>query len=969
MSSPRVMIEEWLPTVELGIESRRERGAANALPPISFLHIWWARRPLVAAAGTVLGSVLPAWSSELADAFPTVPEFQDETSYRQWFLRLCGIWGDPVAAKQRIAIANATGEVLGSAAYGYKQAFHNSPDSKTIDQLHQVLSHTWGRVPLVCDPTAGGGSIPFEATRYGLRIVANDLNPIATSILRASIRAPSDFGASLVPDIREWGTKLTERIKTRLLPFFDMPAEPRSDNNSYIFARTVACPRTGKTVPLVPNWWLRKGDKGVAVRLITEQNGVELETPEFEVVAKRDIDFDADNGTVAGGMGVSPWDQLAIEGDYIKSEAKAGRMGSILYAVATRVGRVRGFRAPDQIDLDSIRAAESELERLLPMWEAEDVIPDETRYIGPADRSANYGISHHRDLFSPRQLLVHGTFVEEFRKLTAEIHAELGTERGDAVLTEIGMMQGKAVNWNAALSSWNAARQTMRSVFDRHDFAFKWTYAEFEGASELFPWCLDQVVGAYQGICELIEPSDADRADVKKVERPVPTITAGNGADLDGVDSGSVELVCIDPPYYDNVMYAELADFFYVWEKRTLGRIHPDLFVSELTDKQNEAVANPARFADFGPRRKELANQDYQAKMEAIFAESSRILRDDGVMTVMFTHKKAEAWDTLGTALMEAGFTIETSWPVNTEFEHSLHQAKKNAAASTIMLVCRKRAARLEGDTNPYFDDLEAEVRAAAREAMERFSNAGIEGVDLLLATYGPALSVISSAWPVYSSEADDSGRSLLLRPEQALEAAREELVSRQIKRLVGTEANLDPLTDFAMIAWDTFRAAEFPFDEARRLALAVGGLDVDDLVKARLLEKKAGSVVMLEPKKRVRRGDDPTLPGVRPAATEFGASIDAVHTLIYVADVDGVPAARALIARAGIDKDEAFLACFQGLVNSIPRTKDKGEWVRPEAATLDLLATTCFPDIQVPIDPDPAYEEDDQQELDLSGT
>ena len=213
--------------------------------------------------------------------------------------------------------------------------------------------------------------------------------------------------------------------------------------------------------------------------------------------------------------------------------------------------------------------------------------------------------------------------------------------------------------------------------------------------------------------------------------------------------------------------------------------------------------------------------------MTAIFAECSRILDNRGVMTVMFTHKEADAWDSLGTALMESGFTIETSWPVNTESEQSIHQAKKNAAASTIMLVCRKREPR-QSSSHPFFEDLEAEVRAAAREATVRFAAAGISGVDLLLSTYGPALSVISANWPVFSSEADEAtGRSRLLRPEEALDAAREEVVRLRRQRLVGSEAALDAMTDFALLAWDTFKAAEFPFDEARRLALASGGLSV----------------------------------------------------------------------------------------------------------------------------------------------
>jgi adenine-specific DNA methylase len=396
-------------------------------------------------------------------------------------------------------------------------------------------------------------------------------------------------------------------------------------------------------------------------------------------------------------------------------------------------------------------------------------------------------------------------------------------------------------------------------------------------------------------------------------------------------------------------MYAELADFFYVWEKLTLGLVWPEFYADELCDKKNEAVANEARFAEAGKRRRELANADYEAKMTAIFAECRRVLRDDGVLTVMFTHKRAEAWDTLGMSLMEAGFTIETSWPVATESEQSLHQAKKNAAASTIMLVCRKRV-DARGDP-AYFEDVEGEVRAAARDALARFSAFGMEGVDLLLSTYGPALSVISSRWPVYSSEGDpQTGKSRLLRPEEALDSARGELVRLQRQRLIGQAAQLDPITDFVLLAWEIFKAREFPFDEARRLALAVGGLDIDELVRAKVIEKKSGTVLLSPPAKRVRgRADlEVGLPGIYMEAQSFPVTIDALHTAMYFVDQDGPAASKAWLDRVGLSDDARFQASLQGLVNAMPRTKTKDKWDLPEAEWLDALCF-YFPDVTVP--------------------
>ncbi|MDR9392325.1 MAG: DUF1156 domain-containing protein [Trueperaceae bacterium] len=940
---PRVLIEDWLPVKALGIESRRESAPIpGQFPKLKTLHVWWARRPLAASAGAVLGSVMPAWSESLAESYPEEERLASRDAYHAWFHRLCGILGDPVSASEATKAAIERGERIAN-PYTYKQAFKNSPETTDLDVLHRILTSTWGAMPSLIDPTAGGGSIPFEATRYGISTTANDLNPVASAVLRAGVATPSKHGPELRANLERWGSILTERITTAMQWFFPTVHEGELAA-TFLFARSIACPRTGKPVPLAPNWWLRKDKGGVAVRLVTERNGRPLDDPEFEIVTGKDIDFDPDDGTVAHGTGVSPWDGLAIDGDYIKKEAQEGRMGSILYAVATRTGKRRGFRAPTRTDLDALAAAEATLEDKLPEWLASDVIPREAVPEGNDSRPHQYGMSYWRDMFSPRQLLVHGTFVEEFRKLIPEVRSEVDDDdRANAILALLTMMQGKALNYNSRMSVWHPTRNSMANTFDRHDFSFKWTHGEFEGARELYPWTLSQLLDAYEGIAALLPPSDEGSSYAVELEHPVPgpiDTRQGNAANLDGIPDGSQHAIVVDPPYYDNVMYAELSDYFYVWEKRTLGLIWPEFFEDDLADKKNEAVANPARFKSAGRRKNELATADYEAKMTAIFEEAHRVLHDDGVLTVMFTHKKAEAWDTLGTSLMDAGFTIETSWPVPTESENSLHQAKKNAAQSTIFLVCRKRQAR--GDDVTFFDDIESDVRHAARDALARFTEFGIDGVDLLLSTYGPALSVISSHWPVYSSEIDpDTGDNRRLKPEEALDAAREELVTLQRSRLIGRAANLDAYTDFTLLAWETFKAREFPYDEARRLALAVGGLDVDILTKAKLLTKKSGSVTLLEPHQRVRRRGEANaaLPGVHLDADAFEHVIDAVHTALYVTRQDGGATARDWLERRGLAKDARFLATVQGLVNAIPRTKKQGAWVVPEAGALDELA------------------------------
>ncbi len=948
---PRVLIEDWLPVEEIGIECVRESAPIpGQFPKLKTLHVWWARRPLVASAAAVLGSLMPAWTPDLAQRFSEHPELQSEDAYRKWFLKLCGILGDPIQARKMIDEAVAKGTTTKGNAYGYPQAFKNSPTPEDLSRLHQVLSSVWGEVPSMIDPTAGGGSIPFEALRYGLPTLANELNPVASAVLQAGVRIPTTYQIGLLPDLKKWGDLICGRLVARLTGFF--PSGADGDVATFIYARTVACPRTGKTVPLAGDWSLRRGDKPVAVRLVTQRNGTDLHEPAIEILdGKSEIrDYDPKAAaTWTRGKAVSPWDGQVIDGDYIRAEAQAGRMGDLLYAVAVRVGKKRSFRAPTDTDLQGIAAAEAELQRLLPEWQNADIVPDEPVPPGNDERPHLYGMPHWRDMFTSRQLLVHGCFVEEYRKLIPEIREAYAGDpaRADAVLTLLAMINAKALNFNSRQSTWSM-RQTIRGTFDMHAFPFKKTFGEFEGGRELYPWCLSQMLDAYKGIASLIDSGSQQSAELgglPAVSRAEVIISNANAANLADVADESRTLVCIDPPYYDNVQYAELSDYFYVWHKRTLGQVLPDGFTSPLTNKADEAVKNKARFAALGHRANEMAHDDYTLKMSAIFAECRRVLRKDGVMCVMFTHKAADAWDALGTALLEAGFSIETSWPVHTESQSSLHQARQNSANSTIFLVCRKRPARSADTAVRYLSDIEPELRDAVAASLRSAQASGLSGVDLMLATYGPALSVLSRNWPVHADEAGEDGRSRRLRPEEALNIARSEVTRLMLSRLVGSQAGFDPITDFTILAWEVFGARVFPFDDARRLAYATGGLDVGDLQKQRIVSASAGKVTLCTPDER-RRGSG----GVDRAAISFTRQIDAVHTAMYVAASDGLGTAKAWLDERGLRNDTDFKRCLGAFARALPNTrKPDGRWNVAEAEMAHSLISTHFADISLP--------------------
>jgi adenine-specific DNA methylase len=897
---------------------------------------------LTVSRAAVLASLLPQWDEhwpeQLLSKFPT------EESYQQWFTRFLGILGDPVAARKLIDHEQASGIRTPGNKYGYRRAFTYNPPQEDVETMIDLLQHTWGVQQLsVLDPMAGGGSIPFESLRFGFSTYAGELNPVASVVLTATLDYPARYGLELGDHILKWGKRWYELAVAKLRPYFEPPpGAPR--RTIYLWARTVACPTTGKAVPLSPNWWISKAPKAIAARLLTNPDWQE---PRFELVRGDAIDFDPDEGTVSRGVGRSPWTGDVIDGDYIKREAQGGRMGQLLYAVEVNTPSGKEYQTPAEGDKEAARRAEAALAENLPRWEAAGLVPREPFPKDSNDpRPLHYGMPTWADFFSPRQLLSLLTFLETLREVGVELGKELPAEQAKAVETYLAFAIDKAADYNSRMSHWHSGRTVMVNKFQRHDYSFKWSHGEFNATANLLPWALSQIEDSYRDLAQLVAPAQLAFWRTE-VGRPLDRLHVWKGSSdsMQHVDDGSVHLVCVDPPYYDNVMYAELSDFFYVWLKRSVGHLYPDFFRDQLTSKDEEAVANPARFADMGRKKGELAEQDYQRKMGAAFREMHRVLHPQGVLTVMFTHKRVEAWDTLATALIGAGFAVKASWPVHTESEHSLHQARKNAAASTILLVCRKRSA--EGEP-VWWDDIRGHVRRVARVKAEEFAARGIGGVDLYISTFGPALSVISENWPVLTSEVDEkTGQPKPLRPETALDLAREEVIAlRKRGLLLGREVQFDPITDWYLMAWDAFRAEEFPADEARKLAIALG-LDVEaDLVRGkRVIAKKGSYVTLQKPKQRRRRGL------ADPEAVVFDTLLDAAHAAMLIYQEDGAKACESFLRNTGLLNDGTFKACLQALLNAVPRTKIKDKFVRVEAELLENMRLAFFEDLTPPPD------------------
>jgi len=941
---PKLKIQGQLPIRTTGIETKRERKNYSDLPPQNYVHVWWARRPTPATRLAILSSILP--------------EDTDDDTLLQWM----GITpenksrGESIAdhvRKKEKTVDQRDGLVYEH--YGYRKAYKNLPDVKEREKIHTLAKETWGgELPTVLDATAGGGSIPFESVRYEFPTIANELNPVASVILKSVLNHPRING-DLSDDIQRWGNKINQRARERLKEYF--PHERGERPLEYLWAHTITCPDCGLKLPLSPNWWLDKGSggEGIAARPNVSESS---DTVNFEVVELpsqvHTHEFNPTEGTVTYGKGECLRCDVIIEGDEVKEQAQAGEMDYQLYAIhiehtaASSKGKdgERGFRAPNNRDLEAVEKAretisgDPELSTLL-----NGEIPDGNKTSEPR----RYGITKWRDMYSDRQLLTHYTYWQAFEDVKGEIRSEYSSEVSDVILTFLAIASDKSLNYSSRLSSWIKSRASVRSVFERHDFAFKWSFAEsnLTAPGLGYDWVLDSIVEVYEELRELSGHSQA-----------VVSVYQGDAAQLP-IEDGETEIIVLDPPYYDNVMYAELSDYFYVWLRKYLDDVYPDFFMDEVTEKHDEAVANPSKFNNLvgeNQSKNTLAKNDYEGKMTDIFAEMYRVLDPDGVFSLMFTHKKTEAWDTLTKALINAGFVVTATHPVSTERPDSLHQAGQNAAESTILLASEKRKSQSGSQT--LWSDIKTETRKVARDRAKELdeSEAEFAKVDVILASFGPTLEVFTENYPVVDDEGNEVAPQTAL--DEARAAVRDYFVDKYLNEGV---REIDPKSEWYILSWLVFEAQRFPYDEARRLAIGVGE-DLDSLKKIhRMWRKRSGDVLLRPHGDRVqnvnrdrdkRSGRKP----VDPDALSFTTDLDKVHVAMHIYDTKGATEAWNWMNDRNCGSDPAFKATLKALLRVLPHDHEDWNIARDIAAgeTGELLDLDIDADI---------FQEDDNDE------
>lgn len=872
----RRLIEDYIPVEAISVASVHEKTTRYGSP--SMIHLWWARRPLAAARAAVYATLVPV------DGTP------DDARSDDFFVSLCQ-WG---AGDQTIA-----------------------------DARERVLAANGGVRPKVLDLFAGGGAIPLEAARLGCDTTAVELNPVAHLIERCTLDYPQRFGPGLADDVREYGRRWVDRTWDRVGHLYPRVREPQGEQQrlgedpaadratgrpiAYLWTRTVPCPNTAggaHDIPLVRQTWLaKKKGRFMALKPVVDREARALSWQVIEAESAEALGFDP-AGFSSRGKASCLICGAAVDAKEIKALGLAGRMGitPLAAVVANPSGRGRDYlpvgkyEQPSEVDCDAVLAG-------LDVTPPEELIQasDTLNFKVPL-----YGLTRFRDLFTPRQLATLCAFAHGVREAHAKMLADgMEAQRAEAVCAYLGLSLDRCADRCSTLCRYDtrADGERMTNTFARQALPMVWDFVEgvpFVGAGGDMSAYVEMAADIIESVAVGVARVECHRTSATQLPDHDETFDA----------------VITDPPYYDNISYADLSDFFYVWLKRSVGFLFEDEFSGELTPKRREAIMAPYRHDGSKP----AARAFYEEEMANAFAEAHRVLKPNAPLVCVYAHKTTLGWAALVEALRRARFTITEAWPLDTEMpERSIGQGTASLASS-IFLVARRR----DDETTGAYHEVVAELDGIIEERLERLTQAGVSGSDLVIATIGAALRPFTRHASVELPSGEPVAAETFLTDVQTrvLDA-----VLAKVHDLGADIGAIDAATRYYVLSRTMFGWADIEFDEANNLA-RTAGVELKDALASgpHPLADVKGKAVHLRDFEE--RGDDPDL------GLSGTALIDVLHGVIWRANhrVGDLPDYLARV-RPDTDRLRAVAQALQGKA-----LRDQGESKAPEAQACERL-------------------------------
>lgn len=896
MSKDRRLIEDYLPIEKISEEASREKSIRKG--HISTLHLWWARRPLVACRAAVYGALVPSSRFVPNGASDDKKKSLGRANAAKFVEGLCQYPASPNI------VAEAQRHILEAHAERLTQETGKKVTANDIVE---------GRAPRpkVLDMFAGGGAIPLEALRLGCEAYALDLNPVAHVIELCTLVFPQKYGkpdyntpgmtgpkntkgdttwGGLAEEVRYWGNWVLTQVKAEIGSYYPLIPDPKVKGKktpvqenwldvqpayevrsgyllpvAYLWTRTVMCknPHCRATVPLAKQTWLcKKPGRYIALKMVAPKGAKRIR---FEVVEAHSVSalgFDPEAGSRAGNATCRFCGTVA-DTDYVKAEGY-GRIGQDLMAVVCHdaTHKTRYLSAsevpacvPTSRDLD---AAVETLDQELP--DEEMNANDPTTVAG-----RGFGIKRWRDLFLPRQLLLLGYSVRKVRS-AQDLMASKGipTECIGVLTSYLGLTLDRLANYHTAFNVWRTTRTCVLPLFSRQAIPMVWDSGEmnpFSGSAGDWLESVEYVASVIEELASIPNPASVVRGSA--IALPY--------------DDGEFDAIVSDPPYYDNVSYAVLSDFFYVWLKRVVGPLYPDHFASALTPKRGEAIADPVRHGD-----SERAREAYESFMMHAFVQACSRLKPHAPLVLVYAHKTTSGWSTLVNALRTAGFEVLEAWPLDTEMAGGM-RAGTASLASSIFLVARKRDGASVGS---YQEVVRPELDQIVRERVATLWELGISGADLVIACVGAGLRAFTRFARVdYANGEEVPAERFLTEVETVV---LETILARLSKEVGGNGgryglAGLDSATRFYVLWRYTYKGADLDAGEAIVFANGThveldGAQGLSSGARA-LAAKYKGKYSLLD---YTARGDDAAL-GMPSEDNQPAPLIDVLHRLLWL--------------------------------------------------------------------------------------
>ncbi len=879
-------IEETFPVKEVSIQSVKEKNIRHG--HISTLHIWWARRPLASSRATAYAALIPA------------PENVDELNQKRAFIAEFSKW-------------------------------ENSLNQSMIQKAREdILKANGGRPPRVLDPFSGGGAIPLEALRLGCETYASDLNPVAVLIEKCTLEYPQKYGKAktvsvgkkegesqselfkssetkaqstvnpLLEDVKKWGSWILNEAEKEIGRFYPADSEGHIPVG-YIWARTIPCqnPSCGADIPLMRQYWLAKKDKKkVSLFPYAEKGKVH-----FKIVGmgheKMLSEFDPENETVARAVANCLVCGTTVDAKTTRRLFQEGKSGERMVAVVLYKPGLMGkhYRIATEKDEKVFREGaaclEKTREKLMAEWGI-DPVPDEP--MPPKEtlgfRVQRYGMLKWGDLFNSRQKLALITFAEKVRQSHGKMLAEgYDPEYAKAVVSYLALITSRCSDFESTLARWFNHVENTGNTFARQALPMTWDYFElnlFSPSSQ----------GTYKSMFSQVSKTLKDTLLAYSSESA--NVAQANATAL-SYEENFFDAVMTDPPYYDNVPYSYLSDFFYVWLKRMLGNGYPELFSTPLVPKKNEIVAYSHGEGGF-----DEGKQFFEDMLKQSFREIHRVLKPDGIAVIVYAHKSTEGWETLINSLLDSGLIMTGAWPLKTEMAGRMRAQESATLSSSIYIVARKMTRQPTG----FYHQVREALKEHMDKKLERLWQEGIGGADFFIAAIGSAIEVFGK----YEQVMDYEGNAV--RADRMLEDVRKIATEYAVRQILhnGLAGEISDLTRFYVLYRWNYGSAKILFDEAQKLARSCGIDIAREWSGGGFIRKEKEFIRVLGPEDR-----DPD------DIKRIEELIDVLHRCLRLWEKGKRNDFVALLQESGFGKSEAFFRVGQAISETLPNeSKEK---------------------------------------------